>query len=119
MLYYFVTTKVIILRNALLPTLTIHTRHIRTSVLTSYTLVPPSMKMDSIFSANGGDASDSTASPNDLQTKCAPKKASLGCLLKTTVKRFGKGCNFGGNESQVLRPITTAFCFSTIKANQI
>jgi len=75
------------------------------------------MKMDSIFSANGGDDRDSTASFNDLQTMCAPGKASLGCLLKTTVKRFGKGCSCGGNESQVLRPIITAFCFTAIKRN--
>ena len=91
----------------------------QTYVLTSYTPYPPSMKMDSICSANGGDDSDSTASPSDLQTKCAPGKASFDWLLKTTVKRLGKGRIFGGTAFQVLRPTIVAFSFSTIYKNYL
>ena len=72
------------------------------------------MKIDSISSSNGGDDSDVTASSNDLQAKWAPGKASLGCLLKTTWKRLGKGRKLGGTAFQVLRPTIVALSFSVI-----
>ena len=87
---------------------------------TSYTAAPPSIKIDSIFSVNGGDEIVSTASASAVQTKCAPGKASFGCPDSTTLKRPGRGRLFAGSESHVLRPIIIAFCFSMhIKSNNV
>ena len=86
---------------------------------TSYTAAPPNIKIDSIFSVNGGDEIVSTASASVVQTKSAPGKASFGCLDSTTLKRRGKGRLFAGSESHVLRPSIIAFCFSMhIKSNK-
>lgn len=90
---------------------------VRARAYTSYTAAPPSIKIDSIFSVNGGDEIASTAAVREVRTKSAPGKASFGCLDNTTLKRPGRGCLFAGNACHVLRPIITAFCFSMLQHN--
>ena len=66
---------------------------------------PPMTKTFSIDSCRA-IYSSTLLSPENDKTPLGRLKSLL--LVKTTFKRFGKGRNFSGKDSHVLRPITTA-----------